>query len=209
MQYFIDKKRMIPAAAGFCVFVFIAYFVVTLDVLAFDSVICEYLYSIRTDGLTTFLTAVTYLGNWETITTISLIFLIVPYTRLRFGAPAASAAIIASLVQKILKLSFHRARPDLSLHLISQGGYSFPSGHSFSVLIFYGMLIFLSRKYIKTRTAANLITILLVCLIALIGFSRIYLGVHFPTDVLGGWSLGLCLLMILISSVEFLRNKRK
>jgi undecaprenyl-diphosphatase len=202
MQYFMDKKRAIPAAAGFAVFIFISYFVVTRNTLAFDSVICGYIYSLRSAGLTVFFTTVTYLGNWQTITSLCLLFLLVPQTRFRFGLPVSAAAILASLIQKALKVSFHRARPDLALHLISQGGYSFPSGHSFTVLIFYGMLIYLCRKHMKNRTAANAITVLLVSLIATIGFSRIYLGVHFPTDVLGGWSLGLCVLMVLISGVR-------
>lgn len=205
-----DRKniRIAAAAAGLAAFVLIAYFVITRDVLTFDTVIREYLYSIRTGGLTVILTALTYLGNWETISTLCVVFLVLPQTRFRFGLPLSGAAIIASLVQKILKLSFHRARPDLALHLISQGGYSFPSGHSFTVLIYYGMLLWLCRKYIRNRTAANLITAFFICLITVIGFSRIYLGVHYPTDVLGGWSMGLCLLMILTSCVEYLRRGR-
>ena len=202
MQRFMDKKRAIPAAAGFAVFIFISYFVVTRDTLVFDSVLCSYIYSFRSAGLTAFFTAVTYLGNPQTITSLCLLFLLLPRTRFRIGIPVSAAAILASLVQKALKVSFHRARPDLTLHLISQGGYSFPSGHSFSVLIFYGMLIYLCRKHMKNKAAANAATVLLICLIASIGFSRIYLGVHFPTDVLGGWSMGLCVLMVLISGVR-------
>jgi undecaprenyl-diphosphatase len=70
------------------------------------------------------------------------------------------------------------------------------------------MLIYLCRKHIKNRAASNAVTVLLVCLIGTIGFSRIYLGVHFPTDVLGGWSMGICLLMVLISSIECLRRNK-
>ena len=209
MQYLLDKKRAVPAAAGLAIFILVAYFAATRDVLAFDSVLCESIYAMRSAGLTAFFTAVTYLGNWQTVTSVCVVLLIVPRTRLVSGVPASVAAILATLTQKALKLSFHRARPDLSLHLISQGGYSFPSGHSFTVLIFYGMLIWLSRKHLKNRTAANLITALLSCLILLIGFSRIYLGVHFPTDVLGGWSLGICLLMILISGLQAMEQKKK
>lgn len=208
MQYFLDKKRAIPAAAGFAVFVFISYFIITQDTLAFDSVICSYIYGLRTAGLTAFFTAVTYMGNWQTITSLCLLFLLLPRTKFRIGIPLSAAAILASLIQKALKISFHRARPDLTLHLISQGGYSFPSGHSFTVLIFYGMLIWLCRKHMKNKSSANAVTVLLVCLIATIGFSRIYLGVHFPTDVLGGWSLGLCVLMVLLSGYEFLRRNK-
>jgi undecaprenyl-diphosphatase len=202
MQYFLDKKRAIPAAAGLAVFVFISYFVITRGTLSFDSVICDYIYGLRAPGPTVFFTTVTYLGNWQTIISLCLLFLLLPRTRFRIGIPVSASAILASLIQKALKVSFHRARPDLTLHLISQGGYSFPSGHSFSVLIFYGMLIYLCRKHVKNGTAANTATVVLVCLIAAIGFSRIYLGVHYPTDVLGGWSLGLCVLMVLISGVR-------
>lgn len=204
---FFNKRRAITAAAGLLLFVIISYFVITRDTLAFDTVIRNDIYSLRSDGLTAFFRAVTYLGNWQTVTLISFLFLLIPWFRLTFGVPMSIAAILATLIQKLLKASFHRARPDPALHLITQGGYSFPSGHSFTILIFYGMLIFLCRRYMKNKTAANLATVLLSCLILIIGFSRIYLGVHYPTDVLGGWALGLCVLMIILSTIEF-RQKR-
>jgi len=205
---FMNKKRALPAIAGFVLFAAISYLIITQDTLAFDTVLREYIYRIRNEGLTFFFTMVTSLGNWNTITLICCLFLLVPRVRMSFGVPLSAAAILASLIQKSLKVSFHRARPDLALHLINQGGYSFPSGHSFTVLIFYGMIIFLCRQNIKDRKAANLITFLFSCLIILIGFSRIYLGVHYPTDVLGGWSLGLCVLMIMISCILFFQREK-
>lgn len=203
---FIDKKRAFTAAAGIGVFIAISYFVMTRDVLAFDTVVREFIYRLRSDELTAFFRTVTSVGNEETIALICILFLLIPRFRVFWGLPMSAAALTAAGIQYALKVSFHRARPDLALHLIDQGGYSFPSGHSFSVLIFYGMILFLCRHYFKNRNAANLLTALLSCLIVLIGFSRIYLGVHYPTDVLGGWSAGLCVLMIMISSVQFIQK---
>lgn len=202
MHYFTDKKRAIPAAAGFAVFLFIAYFVVTRDTLTFDTVIREYLYSLRSDSLTAVFRTITYLGNKQTIMILCALLLLIPATRFAYGMPASASTLLAVMIQYALKVSFHRARPDLTLHLISQGGYSFPSGHSFSAFIFYSMLIWLCRANMKNKTTANAATALLACLIAAIGISRIYLGVHYPTDVLGGWSMGLCVLMVLISGVR-------
>lgn len=205
---FMSTRRAVTAMVCFLFFVFISYFVITRETLVFDTVIREYLYSLRNDSLTIFFSAITRLGNWNTITAICFLLLLVPHVRNTFGIPLSATGILASLIQKVLKISFHRARPDLSLHLIQQGGYAFPSGHSFSVLIFYGMLLFLCRRYLKNRTIANLITVLLSCLIPLIGISRVYLGVHYPTDVLGGWSLGLCILMLLISGLHFYQREK-
>jgi len=70
------------------------------------------------------------------------------------------------------------------------------------------MMLLLCRQNLKNKTAANLITLLLVCLILLIGFSRIYLGFHYPTDVLGGWSMGLCVLTVFLSGLDFLGNRK-
>lgn len=203
------KTRAIIAVTGLLVFLFLAWLITTRETIVFDTVIREYVYRVRSDSLTVFFRTITCLGNWNTLTLICCVLLLHPRTRISFGIPLSAAAVSASLIQKALKVSFHRARPDLSLHLIEQGGYAFPSGHSFSVLIFYGMLLFLCRRHLKNATAVNLITTLLICLIPLIGFSRIYLDVHYPTDVLGGWSLGLCVFMVFLSAYDIFQRRRR
>jgi len=196
-----NRKPAVSAAVGFILFAAISYFVMTRDVLTFDIVVRELVYGLRSEPLTALMIMITYLGNWQTILLICITLLLFPRTRISYGLPASAAALAASMILRMLKALFHRARPDLALHLITQGGYSYPSGHSFTVLIFYGMLIFLCRRKMKNKNAANLATVLLSCLVLLIGISRIYLGVHYPTDVLGGWSIGLCMLMIMISCI--------
>ena len=127
-----------------------------------------------------------------------------------------------------------RPRPDVSLHLIDQGGWSFPSGHSISSLLLYGFLAWLILYYVKgsgeksglfancdrdgnvpfanaaiarRKLFANIATVILTLLWVCVGLSRIYLGVHYPTDVLGGWMLGMVIMMVAIGFVE--RNELK
>jgi undecaprenyl-diphosphatase len=206
---FISGKKVIWAAAGFLLFSVIAYFISSREVLAFDTIIRQEIYSLRNDTLTIFLKVFTYMGNWQTVTLICCALLFIRRLRFSFGFPAALTAVICTLIQDTLKLMFQRIRPDVSLHLIEQGGYSFPSGHSFTNFVFFGMIIFLCRRKLKNKATTNWITVLLGCLVFLIGFSRIYLGVHFPTDVLGGWALGLSLIMILTSALDFLQKNRR
>lgn len=197
-----SKAKISLAIISFLIFVAISYLIVTRETLVFDTVIREVIYGHRNEGLTFFFTMITYLGNWQTITLICCLFLTFPQTRIPAGLLLSITAILSTSMEKALKITFHRQRPDLTLHLIQQGGHSFPSGHSMTSLVFYGMIIFLCQKNIKNKTITNIVTVLLVILIFLIGFSRIYLGVHYPTDVLGGWAIGICLLIILTSTLS-------
>lgn len=89
-----------------------------------------------------------------------------------------------------------RSRPVLQdffanrTNFITENGFSFPSGHSTSSILLYGSIIIILFNWIKNKTAKYLITILLSVLIIIIGISRVYLGVHYPTDVIGGFLLG-------------------
>ncbi|MBR0598390.1 phosphatase PAP2 family protein [Sinanaerobacter chloroacetimidivorans] len=192
---------------SFIIFSVITFIVMANDTLLFDTVVREQIYEMRNDGLTFVLRTITYMGNKQTISVICILLLLFFPKRKLIAIPLTISAIISSTLQTALKITFHRARPDLALHLIDQGGFSYPSGHSMTVLVFYGMMILLCRRYIKDRTKANIATVLLSCMIFLIGFSRIYLGVHYPTDVLGGWSIGFCLLLILKSAIGTLHSK--
>lgn len=108
---------------------------------------------------------------------------------------AANLVIISGVVNQLLKLFFQRARPTILTHLVTEHSYSFPSGHSVTSMILYGTLIFTAGLFIKNKTWQYMLQILLGLLIFGIGLSRIYLGVHFPTDVLGGYLLGISWLL--------------
>lgn len=102
---------------------------------------------------------------------------------------------MAGVINPLLKLFFERERPDL-VHLVVEHSFSFPSGHALTSMILYGSLLLILPVFISNRTLCQSIQILLGLLILLIGCSRIYLGVHFPTDIIGGFSLGLSWLLL-------------
>lgn len=201
------KKKIYLFLSALAIFALIAYFVATREVLSFDTLIRQSIYGIRNDTLTSIMIFITYLGNWQTVTLLCLVALIYPKTRNCYGLSMSLSAIFSSITYKFLKTIFARSRPDTILHLIHQGGYSFPSGHSMTGFVFYGMLIWLCRKNIKNKTLVNTVTVVLSFLIFLIGFSRIYLGVHYPTDVLAGWVLGVALLTFLTSIEKYIRSR--
>ncbi len=88
-----------------------------------------------------------------------------------------------------LKRLFHRQRPGLP-HLVEVSGYSFPSGHSMMSFIFYGLVIYLLWLNFRGRLARAALTVVLTLVILAVGVSRIYLGVHYPSDVAAGFAAG-------------------
>lgn len=169
---------------------------------AFDDAVRNFIYSLRADWLTTFFKGVTFMANPMTLIVICAVLIVCPWTTLRFGIPVSVVTGLGALAHKGLKHLILRERPDVVLHLIEEAGYSFPSGHANGGIIFYVFLAFLLRRFLipkKHEDLANLVTVLLVILIFLIGLSRIYLGVHYPTDILAGWCLGGILLVIFIT----------
>lgn len=175
-------------------FAYIAWQVSTRDVLLFDTVIRQWAYDQRGPVLNRIMIVITYLGNWQTVVTLGLALLL-PGTRRRFGVPFVCISAASTVFYKCMKAVFARPRPDLAVRLIEESGWSFPSGHSMNCIVCYGVLIYLIRRYCTNRQAANGLTALLSLLVLSIGCSRVYVGVHYPTDVLGGWSLGLAFLL--------------
>lgn len=97
-------------------------------------------------------------------------------------------AIGAGLLNQFAKLIFQRTRPTIE-HLVFQGGYSFPSGHSMAALICYGGIVLLIFHLTKKNWIRWLACLLAITIIVAVGVSRIYLGVHFPSDVFAGFFL--------------------
>jgi undecaprenyl-diphosphatase len=111
----------------------------------------------------------------------------------------------AEVVNGVLKLAFHRPRPELAfLHLET---YSFPSGHSTAVTAAFGALAFLLWPAMRSPRRRVALVAAAVCLIALVGFSRLYLGVHYLSDVLGGFALGATWLSLCLFAHAFLGDR--
>ncbi|PWK14984.1 phosphatase PAP2 family protein [Tumebacillus permanentifrigoris] len=159
---------------------------------AFDTQVITWVQGWESPALTTTMKLFSDLGSTLGVVIVTILILGYLYFVLRhrseyllfFVVVAGSAGL-----NQAMKLVFHRLRPDLH-RLAEASGYSFPSGHSMSAFALYGILTFLLWRHISTRWGRALILIVGVAITLVIGLSRIYLGVHYPTDVLGGYLAG-------------------
>ena len=111
------------------------------------------------------------------------------------------------LLNLLLKAIFSRNRPSFPDPLITLTSFSFPSGHAMVSLIFYGLLAYLIIKRVTAWRIRVLTVLIVTVLVLLIGFSRMYLGVHYLSDVLGGYAAGLIWLAFTVTSVETFRRR--
>ena len=119
----------------------------------------------------------------------------------KIGASIFSNLVIVTILNQLLKGILQRPRPT-EFRIIEETGYSFPSGHSMVSMAFYGYLIYLIYKFVKNKYIKWSLIILLSILICTIGVSRIYLGVHYTSDVLGGFLISISYLVIYTSAIK-------
>ena len=134
---------------------------------------------------------------------------LVPMTRLKVGLPLTAAALINMGIYKAMKHIFLRARPDVVYHLVEQGGYAFPSGHSATSMLVYGLLFYLIGKYCNNQKLKVLLQAICGILVLTVGPSRLYVGVHWATDVMAGWCVGAAVLMATVYIIERFGKKNE
>ena len=200
-------RRSICAAALIAFAVILAC-VLTGHAAGFDDPVREFFYSLRGPVMTHVAVFITTLANKYVIIGLCLLLLIVPQTRLTFGVPLSAGALGTMLLNTLIKHIVGRLRPDV-LHLVVEEGYSFPSGHSITSMFFYGFAIWLVWRNVKNPTARNILTVLLAVPMLLIGPTRVYLGVHFPTDVLAAWCLAIAAIMLAIEIIRLFEKRRR
>ena len=169
--------------------------------LPFDEAVQNFFFGLRGPVQDAIISTLTHLSDTVTIIGLCAMMLALP-NRKTYGLPVSLACLGGVAIYKPFKHIILRARPDESLHLISQGGYSFPSGHSVTSVIFYGLLLYLIQKNCKNETLRNILSVICAFLAIIIGPSRIYVGVHWPTDVLAGWCIGGVVLIIAMALVN-------
>lgn len=143
---------------------------------------------------------ITNFGGAIFLITLTVILVILIKNK-KIGLSIFSNLIIITVLNQLLKRILQRPRPT-EFRIIEETGYSFPSGHSMVSMAFYGYLIYLIYKYVENRYVKWISIVLLSILICAIGVSRIYLGVHYTSDVLGGFLVSISYLILFISTVN-------
>ena len=168
-----------------------------------DARLSSWLRTHHTPPMTTAMFAITALGSTLVVSSIAVAFGIYFISRRRFYWLTAfmSSVFGGMLLNRLLKYAFHRPRPFFDNPLLTLTGYSFPSGHTMMATVLYGVL----AAYFFSNSkdwGQRIITIILATLvIALVGFSRIYLGAHYLSDVLGAMAEGLAWLSFSLTVV--------
>lgn len=181
---------LVAAAVALYLFAGLAEEVLEGDTRYFDESALVLLNQFASPSLTSFMRAVTYLGSVAFLTgagaCVVLAFLLARWKREAIALPVTMAG--AALLNFVLKLSFGRERPEPFFDTPLPESYSFPSGHALLSFCFYGVITAVITARVKGRWRCALVWIGASLLVALIGLSRIYLGVHYPSDVLAGYA---------------------
>lgn len=197
---------------------FILFFIVTGNVIyskqeEFDKEVFSFLNKHITEPRTDFMEAITFLASRNFITGLAIVILLYflfvkKHHWYSLKIPVVALGSIS--LNLVLKSLFNRQRPLLP-HLVESSGLSFPSGHAMISISFYGLLIYLVWIEVKNKVVRSFLILFLLLIIYLIGFSRIYLRVHYASDVIAGFAVGTIWLITSLFIVTRLENfsKRK
>ncbi len=166
------------------------------DIIGYE-IISKFLIS---DFVTPIAKFITNFGGAIFLIVLTIVLFIVIKNK-KIGVSIFSNLVIVTILNQLLKGILQRPRPT-EYRIIEETGYSFPSGHSMISMAFYGYLIYLIYKYVKNKYIKWISIVVLSLLICTIGISRIYLGVHYTSDVLGGFLISISYLVIFISAVN-------
>lgn len=176
--------------------------------VAADIRVANLLYVFRDAEFIKFFLWVTLLAKWQMIVSFSVVTLILLWIWKKrvYLLPFLTTVLGSYLFYTISKIIIHRPRPDITYYL--ESSYSFPSGHATMAVAFYGFLVYILFRQLKHwKTKANILFASLLVILG-VGLSRIYIGVHYLSDVWGGYLLGALWLIIGISIAEWLKRRK-
>jgi undecaprenyl-diphosphatase len=164
----------------------------------FDLYIIHWIYSFRSDSLTLLMKTFTFFGGEMFLITGILLLLICIWERHRISSFSFTFLLVfGTVINLLLKDIFHRHRPDY-MPLVHELTYSFPSGHSMNSFIFYTCLAYFIIRNTKNNKIKFFTIICTASIILLIGLSRVYLGAHYPSDVIAGYIAGMLWFFIIL-----------
>ena len=169
--------------------------IMKLDILGYGLIS-----NIISENITPIAILITNFGGAITLIGLTIIFLLIMKNK-KMSFSILLNLVIVTFLNIFLKNIIQRPRPD-DFRLINETGYSFPSGHSMISMAYYGYLIYLIFKFVKNKKLKTFLITFLCILILTIGLSRIYLGVHYTSDVIAGFVLSVSYLIIYTSIIK-------
>lgn len=178
-------------------------------ITSLDAQVVQVLALWRTPDLVVFFSWITLLGDAVVILVVgcSMAFVLWRHKRFEYKAGLATALGGSLLTSYVIKILVERARPDIALRAIVETGYSFPSMHAAAALATYGFLAYMIWQLMLPPRHRLPWIIVLSMLIGLIGFSRVYLGVHYPSDVVAGFAVGAACLWLGVFVTKRLKSR--
>lgn len=203
-------SSLVVAVGALILFGWLAEEVMEGDTAQFDAAIRSAVHNHATPFLTTIMQAFSFLGSvgWVTSFGAFVVCLCFYFKRRRMAAFLAIAMAGAATLDSVLKLAFHRMRP-IAYYGVSPRSFSFPSGHALGSLCFYGILAAVLADRMTGRKPKFFVWLTASLLVAMIGFSRIYLGVHYPSDVIAGYLAGAVWVTAVTIVDEILLDRRE
>ncbi|WP_179376789.1 phosphatase PAP2 family protein [Winogradskyella wichelsiae] len=177
----------------------------------FDTIITDYILTYRAPSLTQYFIYITNIGDvfgYLIVFILSNLAFLMIFKNWKYVIQLSVVLVLALSSNLILKRIINRSRPELE-HLVTVETLSYPSGHAMTAMAFYGFLIYLFYTFRINPILKIGIIILLTFLILSIGISRIYLGVHFPSDIVGGFIAGFIWVILCALIFNFIRVFRK
>lgn len=160
-------------------------------IIAFDNFIIDFNRNyLESEVLTSMMQAITHVGSYGSYLFIIIVSFIILRKKIIIPIFMIFAVGGSGIINKVVKSFIKRQRPETSLINLPES-FSFPSGHTMCSVVFYMYLIHLVKEYVKSKSVRTILIVFLVTIPILIGYSRIYLNVHYASDVIAGAILGI------------------
>lgn len=190
-------------------FIIITYFVLNDGFLGFDQILMTKIKSIETDYLTFIMKVFSFIGSTRPVIFISFILLLVIYKLYKKRQEVLLYLIVligSTIINQLTKFLIKRERP--ISELMMETGFSYPSGHTMGAVSLYGIITFLLWRHVRTSSRRTVLILFSIVMIMTIGFSRIYLNVHYPSDIVGALLLSGIWLYLTIWLFQYAMEKK-
>ena len=192
-------------------FGYIATAIGNKSIAQFDTSVISFVQGMETPWLTSTMKFFTTLANTKSVIVIALIAFVLLYFAFRYRQQAFLLIVVIGgtvVLNTMLKHYFKRERPEIH-RIMDANGFSFPSGHSMIAFSLYTIIVYIAWRNVKTTLSRTLLILSAAFMIIMTGISRIYVGVHYPSDVVGGFAASALWVTIAIIVYGAYQNRRE